>query len=65
MDNTKWPVLACQWQPGMVIDPDATTQPKRKQNYLLLRWGDTINDFCKFTLATVWQNAPVNDWLDN
>ena len=63
MAKNKWPILACQWEPNMIVDPQSTTRPKRNQGHPLLRWDDSVNIFCQEIFDTDWQEAPVNDWM--
>ena len=63
MESNKWPVLACEWKPNLLLDLEMNTNPKRKLGHPLLRWDDSVTNFCRTTFGQSWQDAPTDEWL--
>ena len=65
MERSKWPVLACEWIPNLVLDLEVNIRSKRNCGHPLLRWDDFVNSFCMTTVGSSWQDVPSGDWLQH
>ena len=64
-DQQSLPLLASHWNPSTTFDPTLITRPTRKRGRPMLRWDDTLNDFCLQKFGTTLKNAPTgNEWKE-